>query len=100
MSVFSETQNLLDFFNANSFSKVALMDNAEKGTKFISFDSGKLTARVANNVEELSWDLSISMFTPEDGDPSLMVHLTGESSATERSVLTAPVKETATLGDM
>jgi hypothetical protein len=40
------------------------------------------------------------MFTPEDGDPSYMVHLTGESSATERSVLTVPVKQTATLGDM
>lgn len=101
MSVFSATQNLLDFCKNQGVKAIELLNNEKTGSNFVSFDKGRITARVGKNVDKLSWDLSISMFTPEDGDASLMVHLTGESSATVLDTLKlGSVEEVSNLSEV
>jgi len=82
MSVFSQTQNLVEFMNAKGYKGAELLNNESTGANFISFDKGTLVARVGKDITALSADLSISYFTPEEGEASWMVHRKGESSAT------------------
>lgn len=103
MSVFTETTGLVEFMQEKGFASVELLHNTKTDSRFVSFNKGKLTARVANNVEaitrDLARDLAISWFTPEDGDsPSFMLHLRGESSAEVLSTFSLeeePAKEVA-----
>lgn len=80
---FENTQNIVTFaqdMDAKTINIVAGKDpqNPREGA-FVSFGKG-VTARLAKDVHKLNAELSISWFIPEDGEPSWMVHRTGESS--------------------
>ena len=99
MSVFTETTGLVEFMQEKGVNSVELLHNSKTDSRFVSFNKGKITARVANNVEAITRDLAISWFTPEDGDsPSFMLHRRGESSAEVLSTFSLeeePAKEVA-----
>lgn len=79
MSIFSKTQNIGVFAQTNNISKIDLVVNPHTGKTFGVADNG-MTFRVSEKVSALNTDLSVSMFTPTDGDPSWMIHPTGESN--------------------
>lgn len=79
MSVFSETMTLDQFGASKQLSGVELINNPKTGKLFAKFSNGEI-ARLANDVTNLDGDLSVSYFTPEDGDASWMVHRTGASA--------------------
>jgi hypothetical protein len=83
MATFERTQNIVDFAKANGATEVEMVaganpDSPREGA-FVSFNNGT-RARLSKNVDELSGDLAISWFVPEDGEPSWMVHPKGEST--------------------
>ena len=79
MSVFTETMTLDQFGAKNNLVGVDLINNPKTGKVFAKFSNGE-TARLANDVKDLKGDLSVSYFTPEDGDASWMIHRTGASA--------------------
>jgi hypothetical protein len=79
MSTFSKTQNIGVFAQMNGINKIDIVTNPHTGKNFGVSDTG-LTFRVSEKVEALTRDLSVSYFTPADGDPSWMIHPTGESN--------------------
>jgi hypothetical protein len=79
MSTFSKTQNIGVFAQMNGINKLDLVENPHTGKIFGVSDTG-LTFRVSEKVNALSRDLSISYFTPADGEASWMIHPTGESN--------------------
>jgi hypothetical protein len=79
MNVFSETKGLEAHCRANAISGVEIIKNPKTGKLFVSFSNGE-TARLAKDVTSLKGDLSVSYFTPEEGDASWMIHRTGESA--------------------
>ena len=79
MSTFSKTQSIGVFAQINGISKIDLVVNPHTDKVFGVSNTG-LTFRVSDKVEKLSNDLSVSWFTPADGEPSWMLHPTGESN--------------------
>jgi hypothetical protein len=79
MSTFSKTQNIGVFAQVNGINKIDIVTNPHTGKNFGVSDTG-LTFRVSEKVEALTRDLSVSYFTPADGEPSWMIHPTGESN--------------------
>ena len=79
MSTFSKTQNIGVFAQMNGINKIDIVTNPHTGKNFGVSETG-LTFRVSEKVEALTRDLSVSYFTPADGDPSWMIHPTGESN--------------------
>jgi hypothetical protein len=79
MSTFSKTQSIGVFAQINGISKIDLVVNPHTDKVFGVSNTG-LTFRVSDKVEKLSNDLSVSWFTPADGDASWMLHPTGESN--------------------
>lgn len=79
MSTFSKTQNIGVFAQMNGINKIDIVTNPHTGKNFGVSDTG-MTFRVSEKVTQLTRDLSVSYFTPEDGDPSWMIHPTGESN--------------------
>lgn len=79
MSTFSKTQNIGVFAQMNGINKIDIVTNPHTGKNFGVSDTG-MTFRVSEKVEALTRDLSVSYFTPADGDPSWMIHPTGESN--------------------
>lgn len=79
MSAFSKTQNIAVFAQINNIGKIDLVTNPHNGKTFGVSDTG-LTLRVSKGISALSRDLSVSWFTPNDGDASWMIHPTGESN--------------------
>lgn len=78
--MFSKTQPLVDFLVSLGATKMDLVRNPNTGSRFFSVVGTETTGRVAEKVETLSADLSVSWFQPEDGEPSYMVHTTGSSN--------------------
>lgn len=79
MSTFSKTQNIGVFAQMNGINKIDIVTNPHTGKNFGVSDTG-MRFRVSEKVTQLTRDLSVSYFTPEDGDPSWMIHPTGESN--------------------
>lgn len=79
MNVFTETMSLDQFGSSKNLVGVDLINNPKTGKLFAKFSNGE-TARLANDVKDLKGDLSVSYFTPEDGDASWMIHRTGASA--------------------
>lgn len=79
MSVFTKTQSIGVFAQINGISKIDLVVNPHKGNTFGVSNTG-LTFRVSEKVKTLTADLSVSWFQPSDGEPSWMIHPTGESN--------------------
>jgi len=81
MATFSETQDVTAFLKAKGVTKANLAKFSESGKNGVVTDTG-LTLRVANKVVEIgkiTADMQVSWFTPEDGEPSWMLHTRGES---------------------
>lgn len=79
MSTFSKTQSVAVFAQTNGISKIDLVENPHTGKTFGVSNTG-LTFRVSEKVDKLTMDLSVSWFTPADGEASWMLHPTGESN--------------------
>ena len=79
MSLFTKTMSIGVFAQIHNITKIDLVENPHTGKIFGVADNGT-TFRVSEKVSQLSNDLSISYFTPADGEPSWMIHPTGESN--------------------
>lgn len=79
MSVFTETMSLDQFGASKQLSSLDLINNPKTGKLFAKFSNGEI-ARLANDVSNLDGDLSVSWFSPEDGEASWMIHRTGVSA--------------------
>jgi hypothetical protein len=106
MSVFSKTQTVAGFAVSNGITDIKYLTRTNKDTgevtNFVScldeHGSRLMTLRVAKDLsEDLSGDLSVSWFAPEDGgEASWMLHRTGQSSVEEKGSLSfAPAKKSA-----
>lgn len=93
MSTFSKTMSIGVFASMNNVNKIDLVVNPHTGKLFGVADNG-LTFRVSEKVEKLTGDLSISYFTPEDGEPSWMIHPTGSTNV-QSTLSFAPVANEA-----
>ena len=92
MSTFSKTQNIGAYANANGISKFEILKNPKTGNLF-AVDSAGNTLRLAKDIKELTADLAISWFTPEDGDPSYMIHRQGAGAEVVSTLTFAPKNE-------
>ena len=79
MSLFTKTMSIGVFAQTNGITKIDLVENPHTG-KIFGVASNGTTFRVSDKVGTLSNDLSISYFSPTDGEPSWMIHPTGESN--------------------
>jgi hypothetical protein len=106
MSVFSKTVSVAGFAVSNGITDIKFIERVNKDTgvvtNFIScldeHGARLMTLRVAKDIpEDLSGDLSVSWFQPEDGgEASWMLHRTGQSSVVEKGSLSfAPAKKSA-----
>ena len=84
MSTFTQTQTLIDFMKSNGLTTIRVVDNKKTG-KLFGADSKSNTYRLSDKVTKIdasnAGSLSVSWFTPEDGDSSWMIHPTGVSNA-------------------
>lgn len=90
MSTFSKTQNIAAFAAANGISKLDILKNPKTGSLF-AVDSKGNTLRIAKDIKELTAELSVSWFSPEDGDASYMIHKAGQGAETISTMSFAPV---------
>ena len=79
MSTFSKTMSIGVFAQTHGINKIDLVVNPHTNKTFAVADNGT-TFRVSEKVEALTRDLSVSWFTPADGEPSWLLHPTGESN--------------------
>ena len=86
MSQFENTMSIMQYAQEQGLTGIDLIKNPKTG-KLFGKDSKGNTYRVSNKITELTMDLSVSTFTPEDGDTSLMIHPTGSNSANVVSTL-------------
>lgn len=92
MSTFSKTQNIGAYASANGITKFDILKNPKNGNLF-AVDSKGNTLRLAKDITALTADLAISWFTPEDGDPSYMIHRAGAGAEVVSTISFAPVGE-------
>ena len=78
-SPFTQTQSIVAFAQANNISNIELVHNKHTNLDFGVADDGT-RFRVSKSIEELTPDLMVSWFTPEDGEPSWLIHPRGESN--------------------
>ena len=74
---FSKTLPLVDFIVSKGASSLDIIRNPKTGKRFFTVPGTDVSGRVAEKVEKLSSELSVSWFTPEEGEPSYMVHTSG-----------------------
>jgi hypothetical protein len=79
MATFSKTQSIGVFASINGINKIDLVINPHTGKTFGVSDTGT-TFRVGAEITALSGDLSVSLFSPADGEESWMIHKTGQSN--------------------
>jgi hypothetical protein len=90
MATFTKTQSINTFATNNGLTKIDILKNPKTGKLFGSTNTG-ITFRIAENVTSLSEDLVVSWFSPEDGDPSWMLHKPGVGAEVVSSLSFAPV---------
>ena len=79
MATFTKTQGISTFANGQGVSKIDILKNPKTGKLFGVTDSG-LTFRIAKDVSNLTDDLNVSWFSPEDGEASWMIHRAGQGA--------------------
>ena len=89
MSTFSKTQSLASYASANNVTSINILRNPKTG-KLFGVDSNGNTIRLGSDITELTADLQISWFSPEDGDPSYMIHKAGSGAEVVSSMSFAP----------
>lgn len=80
MSTFSKTMDLIPFMKANGINTISKATFKETGLKGFITDvdvRGRISHKVDKITKENAHDLAVSWFTPEDGEPSWMVHPKG-----------------------
>ena len=116
MATFSKTMSVAGFASKYGISNMEYLTRTDKDTgeitNFISCldehgdrlvnpdDTDRsLTLRVSDKVDsDLSGDLSVSWFTPDNGDASWLLHPTGQSNVeTKGSLSFAPAKKEFTI---
>jgi len=85
---FSKTLPLVDFIVSKGASKLDIIRNPKTGKRFFTVPGTDVSGRVAEKVEKLSAELSVSWFVPEEGEPSFMLHTT--SSVNVEDSFTTP----------
>ena len=84
MATFEKTNSLISHMKSNGLKTIRVVDNKKTG-KLFGADSRSNTYRLSDKVTKIDKDnvhgLSVSWFTPEDGDASWMIHPTGVSNA-------------------
>lgn len=92
MATFSNTMNIVAFAQSKGLTSLDLADNQNTGKQFAKDSLGN-TYRVSNSVEELTSDLMVSWFDPEEADKkaSWMIHRKGELNV-KSSLTFAPAK--------
>ena len=80
MSIFSKTLPMVDFIVSQGASKLEILRNPKTGKRSFLMPGTDVTGRIADKVEKLSAELSVSWFTPEDGEPSYMLHTTSSTN--------------------
>jgi hypothetical protein len=96
MSTFTKTQSINKFANANGLSSIEILKNPKTGKLFGATDTG-ITLRIANDIKELSDELVVSWFTPEDGEASWMLHRAGQGAEKISSMSFKPVAKSLDL---
>jgi len=93
MSTFTRTQSINGFAMSNGLTKIDILKNPKTGKLFGSTNTG-ITFRIAENVTNLSEDLVVSWFNPEDGEPSWMIHKAGVGAEVVSSLSFTPQAKT------
>lgn len=84
---FENTRSISGFMKEEGIKTINLVKNPQTGKVFASLvknNGSEITARVSEKVVsagKLDASMSVSLFTPEDGDSSFMIHPTGERGA-------------------
>jgi len=92
MSTFSKTQGINAFASNNNISKIDILKNPKTGKLFGVLSNGD-TVRLGKDISALTEDLSVSWFSPEDGEASWMIHKTGSGAETVSSMSFTPKTE-------
>jgi len=90
MSTFSKTQNISAFAAGQGITKLDILKNPKTGSLF-AVDSKGNTLRIAKDITALTAELSVSWFSPEDGDASYMIHKAGVGAEVISTLSFAPV---------
>jgi hypothetical protein len=90
MATFERTQSIAQYANSNGLTGLELIKNPNTG-KLFAKDSKGATYRVSEKVTQLTMDLQVSWFTPEDGEASLMIHPAGQTNVVSALSFGAPV---------
>ena len=96
MSTFTKTQSINKFATATGLSSIEILKNPKTGKLFGATDTG-ITLRIANDIKELSDELVVSWFTPEDGEASWMLHRAGQGAEKISSMSFKPVAKSLDL---
>jgi hypothetical protein len=84
MATFEKTQTVISHMKSNGLTTMRVVHNT-KTDKLFGADSKSGTYRLSDKVTKIDKEnihgLSVSWFTPEDGDASWMIHPTGVSNA-------------------
>ena len=78
MATFEKTTDLVPFMKANGLSRAEIKRNPATGKRFVLTDTD-LSMRVAEKVVDVTADLAVSWFAPEDAEPSWLLHTKGDS---------------------
>jgi hypothetical protein len=90
MATFERTQSIAQYANSNGLTGLELIKNPNTG-KLFAKDSKGATYRVAEKVTQLTMDLQVSWFTPEDGEASFMIHTAGQTNVVSALSFGTPV---------
>lgn len=79
MSNFSKTQPIETWMAKQGLLNLELLET-KSGTIFIKDDEGN-THRCSKDLQEITEDLMVSWFAPDDAEASWMIHFKGEGGA-------------------
>ena len=79
---FSKSQSLIDFLISQGANTCKLVRNPKTSNRFFVVDGTEVTGRVSNKVKDLSAELQVSWFAPDDDEASWMIHPRGADTNT------------------
>jgi hypothetical protein len=78
--MFSKTKSIVDFIKSNGGYTMDLVRNPHTQKRFFTLPGTSVQGRVSEKVGGLSANLSVSWFTPDEGEPSWLVHPTSRDN--------------------
>jgi len=92
MATFEQTRNIMSIINSENISFDIILN--ENTGKLFGKDTNGRTYRLSDKVTVLAEDLAVSWFTPEEGEPSWMIHPQGKANVVStlgpKSAVSAP----------